>query len=47
MINQEESRLFQLKLLQQKRISALKKQIDDLEQEIQFLHQTMNRMDDL
>lgn len=47
MINQEESRLFQLKLLQQKRISALKKQIDNLEQEIQFLHQTMNRMDDL
>jgi len=47
MINQEESRLFQLKLLQQKRISVLKKQIDDLEQEIQFLHQTMNRMDDL
>ena len=47
MINKEETRLFQLKLLQQKRISALKKQIDDLEQEIQFLHQTMNRMDDL
>lgn len=47
MINQQETRLFQLKLLQQKRISALKKQIDDLEQEIQFLHQTMNRMDDL
>lgn len=47
MINKEENRLFHLKLLQQKRISALKKQIDDLEQEIQFLHQTMNRMDDL
>lgn len=47
MFNKEETRLFELKVLHQQRISVLQEKIKKLEDEIELLHKTMNRMDDL
>jgi prefoldin subunit 5 len=42
-----DSQTFELKELQQKRVEVLENKIEKLQQEIEFLYQTMNRMDDL
>jgi prefoldin subunit 5 len=42
-----DSQIFELKELQQKRVEVLENKIKELQQEIELLYQTMNRMDDL
>jgi hypothetical protein len=45
--DKEDTQLFELKVLHQERISVLQEKIKTLEDEIELLHKTMNRMDDL
>lgn len=42
-----DSQVFELKELQRKRIEVLENKIKELQQEIELLYQTMNRIDDL
>lgn len=47
MFTPNDSKIFELKELQQKRVDVLETKIEELRQEIELLYQTMNRMDDL
>lgn len=47
MFTSHDSKIFELKELQQKRVEVLENKIKDLQQEIELLYQTMNRIDDL
>lgn len=47
MFTSYDSKIFELKELQKKRIEVLQTEIKNLQQEIEFLYQTMNRIDDL
>jgi hypothetical protein len=47
MLTPNESKIFELKELHQKRIEVLENKIKELQQEIELLYLTMNRMDDL
>lgn len=42
-----DSKIFELKELQHKRIEVLENKIKELREEIELLYLTMNRMDDL
>jgi prefoldin subunit 5 len=47
MFTPHDSKIFELKELQQKRVEVLENKIKELQEEIELLYQTMNRMDDL
>jgi len=47
MFTSHDSKIFELKELQKKRVEVLENKIKDLQQEIELLYQTMNRIDDL
>jgi len=47
MFTSHDSKIFDLKELQRKRVEVLESKIQELQQEIELLYQTMNRIDDL